>query len=74
MAFTAKYPGRCDDCREAIRPGQTVEYKGLERVLVHVICDEAGPSLSDLDRDAERPVCDVCWLVQPCGCEVPDAS
>jgi hypothetical protein len=72
MSFMAKYPGRCDDCREAINVGEEIQYKGgpleAERRLVHVVCDGA---FSDLDRDAERPVCPKHWLIQPCGeCEV----
>ncbi|MGH3703008.1 MAG: hypothetical protein ACRDT9_00125 [Agromyces sp.] len=72
MTFIAKYPGRCDDCREGIIPGQEVEFKGEadNRKLVHVVCDTPG-ELTDLDRDAELPVCPEHWLVQPCGdCEV----
>jgi hypothetical protein len=72
--FIAKYPGRCDDCREIIQPGQRVEYKrgdlsAPSGVLVHEVCDDVAPELSDLDRDAQKPVCEECWLIQPCGCE-----
>lgn len=69
MVFLAKYPGRCDDCREAIVPGDMVEYKGVERVLVHEVCDSTGPE-SDLDRDAKREVCPDCFLLKPCVCGV----
>ncbi len=72
MTFIAKYPGRCDDCRESINVGDQVEYKGLgdDRALVHAVCDGPGEDqMSHLDRAALLPVCTVCWLVQPCGCE-----
>lgn len=72
VTFIAKYPGRCDDCREAIAAGQQVEYKGLgeARTLVHVVCDSPGEDeLTHLDRAAALPVCPTCWLVGPCECE-----
>lgn len=68
MVFTAKYPGRCDDCREAILPGQMVEHKGVDRKLVHEVCDE---SPTEPDPNARREVCRVCRLEKPCVCEVP---
>ncbi|WP_152030905.1 hypothetical protein [Agromyces aureus] len=64
MSFTAKYPGRCDDCREAIEPGD-------DRTLVHVVCDGPGvDQMTDLDRDAKREVCPECFLLKPCVCGV----
>jgi len=69
MPFIAKYPGRCDDCRESINVGDEVEYKANGR-LAHVVCDSVG-ALTDLDRDATREVCPVCFLLKPCVCEVP---
>lgn len=71
MPFLAKYPGRCDDCREGILPGQEVEYKGDagDRRLVHVVCDSVG-ALTELDRDAAREVCPDCFLLKPCVCGV----
>jgi hypothetical protein len=47
MVFLAKYPGRCDDCREVIHVGQRVELKGLHRLLVHEVCDDVGAPESE---------------------------
>lgn len=73
MSFPAKFPGRCDDCRKGINPSDDVEYKGEagDRRLVHVVCEDAGDDLTQLDRDAQLPVCPKHWMVPPCGdCEV----
>lgn len=69
MVFIARFPGRCDDCREAIEVGEVVEYKGLERVLVHEVCPDVGEA-AELDRDAKREVCPECFLLKPCVCGV----
>lgn len=77
MAFTARYTGTCARNRDHIYVGDIVEYNAADR-LVHVECDieadaraDAAPddNLTDLDRDALRPVCPRCFLIQPCGCD-----
>lgn len=73
MSFPARYHGTCARNRDTIFPGDTIEYDTNHR-LVHVECDEetdrrADDEAAQLDRDATRPVCPHCHLLQPCGCD-----
>ncbi len=71
MSFTARFPGRCPDCGEAIAPGDVVEYDDrIPARVVHVDCDDTAPAPS------ERPVavCDRCWLTKPCACDDLDGA
>ena len=76
MSFEAKYEGRCADCGERIHVGDLIRFdapeidvEALVARYVHVDCD-ASVSETDLDRDAKREVCQKCWLLKPCECEV----
>lgn len=62
MPFEAKYGGRCADCGEPIHIGDQIRYDD-DRV-VHDDCDPVPVSERPLD------VCDKCFIVRPCGCEV----
>lgn len=70
MVFEAKFPGRCDDCREEIRPGQMIESKP-NGTYVHEVCPD-GPD--DFSLKARESVCPVCFMVRAvdgsCECEV----
>jgi hypothetical protein len=45
MTITAKYPGRCSKCGQAIRPGQQIEWNKNTRETFHVTCPgKAAPS------------------------------
>jgi hypothetical protein len=68
MSFMAKYEGQCDDCREAIAIGDVIEQKPNGR-YVHEVCPEAPPDY-DFELKPGEVVCDVCFLVKPCSCEV----
>lgn len=65
VSFEAKYNGICGSCTERIREGDQVRY--VEDDLVHVVCELV---VSEVDRDAKREVCQNCWLLKPCDCEV----
>lgn len=62
--FPARYHGRCATCDEQITPGDTVGYDD-DGALVHDDCDRAAPPV----EKTTAPVCTVCWLTKPCGCD-----
>lgn len=69
MAFEAQYAGRCGDCGEGIAPGQLIERRhdgSAADTFVHQVCD--GPA--ELGLRKGEVVCDRCFLVKPCECEV----
>jgi hypothetical protein len=64
-AFTAQYHGPCA-AGDRIEPGDQVVYVNDE--LVHLDCERE--ALTQLDRDAKKRVCTVCFLVEgSCDCE-----
>lgn len=76
MGFQARYEGKCVECGERIHIGDQIEIAEQsvadgfgQTTYVHVDCDDAYEE-TELDRDAKREVCPVCFLLKPCGCEV----
>jgi hypothetical protein len=62
VTFAARFAGVCPDCGERIHPGDVVTW--ADGATVHAVC----PDTPD-DRDAKRPVCPRCFLLEPCDCE-----
>jgi hypothetical protein len=60
--FQARYAGCCDECDEPIRQGDRLKWVADE--VVHASC---APSMKRVKKAAV--VCQVCWLVKPCGCD-----
>jgi hypothetical protein len=62
MAFTALYEGRCDDCLEAIRPGDRIVRK--PGGYAHEVCDVTP---GDFELKPGETVCGTCFLIHPEG-------
>ena len=71
--FTARYPGRCGDCKDQIDPGDEVTY-ALDDVLVHADClpDSIARGLNP-DKVAPAGSCFRCGFSYAvngtCGCD-----
>lgn len=59
MSFEAKYRGHCDECDNPIEIGDYAFYD-QKGELVHVECPTP---------PKEAPVCRMCYLTKPCGCD-----
>ena len=69
MSFPAAFPGTCRKCHEDISPGDMIELVGSEALLPSHYAHEVCPDVSELDRDAKRPVCPNCFMLKPCECD-----
>jgi hypothetical protein len=66
LAFPAKYPGRCSDCREDFPAGTEIE-RTADGTYQHADgCPEPQPTELDL-RPGEQP-CGSCWTVHRGEC------
>jgi hypothetical protein len=66
--FEAKYGGKCANCGEDIRPGDSVRY--LDGELVHVGHGVSRDTASRIGARAKRAVvCTDCFLEKPCACD-----
>jgi hypothetical protein len=62
MSWTAKYPGRCPECRWPITVGDIVA-RNDDAEVVHLGCQFEAP----VRKPAE--VCSHCFMEKPCPCE-----
>lgn len=65
--ITARFPGVCDGCDGQIDVGDDIVSCGVDHhgstCWGHAAC------IADSTPPKARPVCDECWLEQPCGCD-----